>query len=215
MPRTAAANRALRDRQRENLFAAARRLIARGGPLTMEELAREAGVSQGLAYRYFRSKEALFRAMIEETLRSTSSLNSRVRDLPGGPREKLEQIVTHVLARRRQNPEFYRFFFRALSEGRFRGPAGAAMRQRFGDFQKEVRQLIVAAQKAGEIPSDDPEELAIALIGCLQGIWRGMQRESASEAPPLIPRAEIVLRLLGPRPGVAMSRGTPGTLAAS
>jgi AcrR family transcriptional regulator len=215
MPRTAAANRALRDRQRENLFAAARRLIARGGRLTMEELAREAGVSQGLAYRYFRSKEALFRAMIEETLRSTSSLNSRVRELPGGPRDKLEQIVTHVLDRRRQNPEFYRFFFRALSEGKFRGPAGAAIRQRFDDFRKEIRQLIVAAQKAGEIPSDDPDELALALIGCLQGIWRGMRRDASSEAPPLIPRAEIVLRLLGPRSDVAMPRSAPGTPATS
>jgi AcrR family transcriptional regulator len=198
MPRTFEANRAIRESQRANLLAAARRLIARGGSLTMEELAREAGVSQGLAYRYFRSKEALFQAMIDDSLRAATPWMSRVGQLPGGPREKLETIISSLLDRRRQNPEFYRFFFRALSEGKIRGRAGSAMRQRFGDFQAAIRNLILAGQRAGEIPPDDPDELELALIGCIQGIWRGMSQDSGSVAPPVIPRAEIVMRILGP-----------------
>jgi AcrR family transcriptional regulator len=199
MPRSAEANRVVRDRQRANLVDAARRLIGRGGSLTMEELAREAGVSQGLAYRYFRSKEDLFRAMVGETLRAAPPLTWGVDRLPGGPRDKLERIVTEILERRRQNPEFYRFFFRALSERKFRGRPGAAMRERFAEFETRIRGLIVAAQKAGEIPPDDPDELVLALIGCLQGIWRSMGEGAADQSTPVIPRAALVLRLLGPR----------------
>lgn len=210
MPRTAEANRTVRENQRANLLAAARRLIARGGSLTMEELSREGGVSQGLAYRYFRSKEALFQAVMEESLRSSTPLMSRMGQLPGGPREQLETIMTSVLDRRRQNPEFYRFFFRALSEGKIRGRAASVMRERFGDFQKGIRDLIVAGQRAGEIPPDDPDELVLALIGCLEGIWRGMSQDPASRTPPVIPRAEIVMRLLGPRAvGPTSQRAAP------
>jgi AcrR family transcriptional regulator len=197
MPRTAAASRSLRDRQRANLLEAARRLIARGGPTTMEALAAEAGVSQGLAYRYFRSKEALLIAMIEASMRSASPWNAPLRPPPGTPREQLERIVTHVLERRREHPELYRFFFRALAAGELQGRARALLRRRSAEFEQRIRSLVVAAQRAGEIPPDDPDELVLALIGCLQGIWRGMSRESVRGAPPPLPRAEIVLRLLG------------------
>jgi AcrR family transcriptional regulator len=209
MPRSAEANRLVRERQRANLLDAARRLIASGGPVTMESLAKEAGVSQGLAYRYFRSKEALFRAMMEASLRSSGTMMSRLNELPGSPRDQLEQLVTKVLERRRQNPEFYQFFFRAMSERRFRSRPGNAMHQRFRDFESGMRRLVVAAQRGGEMPPDDPDELVLTVIGCLQGIWRGMSRDREDGTVPPIPRAEIVLRLLGPR-GATSAPPSPG-----
>ena len=206
MPRSAEANRTVREAQRANLLAAARRLIAGGESLTMDHLAREAGVSQGLAYRYFRSQEVLFRAVMEEALRTSGPLVSRIDDLPGSAREQLETMLTRILERRRQNPEFYRFFIRALSERRFRGRSGDTMRRRFEQFQSRLRGLIVAAQRSGELPPDDPDELALVIVGCLQSIWRGMGRDSDRDAAPVVPRAEIVLRLLGPRPTGAPAR---------
>jgi AcrR family transcriptional regulator len=201
VPRTAAANRELRVRQRANLLGAARRLLLQAErPLTMESLAIEAGVSQGLAYRYFPSKEALFRALVAEMLHTTTALTDRVDDLPGGPREKIRLIVTQVLEQRRQNPEFYRFMFQSMAAGRLPAAVRRVMHERGAAFRSGLRALIVAGQEAGEISRDDPDELVTALTACIQGLWRQIGRAAADGRPVTIPRADLVLRLLGPAP---------------
>ena len=70
MPRTEEANRKIRDEQRSNILDAARKVFARkGSSATMAEVAEEAGVSDGLAYRYFPSKDAIFKDLAEGMLR--------------------------------------------------------------------------------------------------------------------------------------------------
>ena len=69
MARTAEANQRLREAQRAKILKSASRTFARlGRGATMADVAAEAAVSQGLAYRYFASKEALFQALIEEAI---------------------------------------------------------------------------------------------------------------------------------------------------
>ncbi|MGI0071631.1 MAG: TetR/AcrR family transcriptional regulator [Thermoplasmata archaeon] len=201
MPRSLRASREAKERQRANLLGAARRLFLAGdSPLTMEALAKEAGVSQGLAYRYFPSKVALFRTLLEEAVRSSPLLADRIDLRPGGPRERLTWLVERLLERRRQNPEFYRFVIRVTSERRLPGALRRAMLARAAEIQRRIRGLVVAAQRAGELGPDDPDEIVTALLGCLEGVWRRSTRDDAGSSPAHLPRAEIVLRLLGPAP---------------
>jgi AcrR family transcriptional regulator len=198
MPRSAAANRQLQQAQRANLLAAARRVFFRGGAsATMADLAAEAGVSQGLAYRYFRSKEAIFRAMIEESLDPKESLAHRLGKIPGGPRAQLTAIVTGVLERRRQAPEFYRYFYRALADGDLSPSLRRRLQARFEELHRALRHLVVEAQAAGEIGSDDPEELVTVLLAALEGLWRRTSRTPEGGANDNIPHAEVLLRMLG------------------
>ena len=66
---------------REALVAAAIRLFARKwfAVVSVAEICREAGVSNGLFYRYFRSKEEIFRLILESVLRSIGDLLAGVR----------------------------------------------------------------------------------------------------------------------------------------
>src|SRR6266487_4764236 len=58
-----------RETQRANILEAARRVFARKGKAaTMADVAEAAGVSQGLAYRYFVSKEQIYRELVEQAL---------------------------------------------------------------------------------------------------------------------------------------------------
>jgi AcrR family transcriptional regulator len=198
VPRSTSANRAIRARQRANLMEAARRLLGRGdAPLTMEALAHEAGVSQGLAYRYFPSKEALFRELVAEVVQRTPGLSERLDQLPGGPRERLRFLVAGVLDRNRQNPEFYRFLVRSAHDPQLPGPVRRALRDRFTDFRAGVRSLIVAAQGAREVADDDPEELTSALLGCLEGVRRASWRSVEGGSAARFPSPDVVMRLLG------------------
>ncbi len=69
-PRSAEANRAIREARREEILAAARSEFAERGFLgtTTDEVAARAGVSKGLVFRYFPTREDLFRSSFEATL---------------------------------------------------------------------------------------------------------------------------------------------------
>ncbi len=200
MPRTPAANRAIKERQRTNLLAAARRLFVRGGTVTMEALAREAGVSQGLAYRYFPSKDELFRALVREFLAEPQpAFLPPAESDDRSPRERIEQIVTFLLDRPRMNPEFYRLFFRLASEGSLSPAATRLARERYDRLRGRLRELVVAAQGAGELGDDDPDELVSAIIACIEGLRSRIAREMPGRSDFRVPSPAIILRLLGPR----------------
>lgn len=71
LPRSARA-----ERTRQRLLDAAGRCFAQGGfaKTTVEEIARTAGVSKGLVYHHFRSKDEVLRAVLERTLEQWAEL---------------------------------------------------------------------------------------------------------------------------------------------
>ena len=70
--------------------AAAACLIAGDGDFEMSEVAREAGVSEGLAYHYFGSKAGLLSALVEDFYDRYSAISNRRYDgeIPWAVREK-------------------------------------------------------------------------------------------------------------------------------
>src|SRR5215468_10032538 len=101
MPRTEADNERVRDEQRARILDGARAVFARRGmAATMAEVAAAAGVSQGLAYRYFASKDELFRALVAEAMLS-SDLPEAMSDAPSA---SLEFLVSRLLEVRRDHP---------------------------------------------------------------------------------------------------------------
>ncbi len=64
MARTDAVEQRPHETQRANILEGARRVFARKGKAaTMADVAEAAGVSQGLAYRYFASKQEIYREL--------------------------------------------------------------------------------------------------------------------------------------------------------
>ena len=69
MPRTPAANAHIREAQRARILESARSVFARKGmETTISDIAAEARISLGLAYRYFASKEAILFALVKQTI---------------------------------------------------------------------------------------------------------------------------------------------------
>src|SRR5215468_2908368 len=113
MPRTEADNERVRDEQRARILDGAREVFARRGmAATMAEVAAAAGVSQGLAYRYFASKNELFRALVAETMQWS---DLRI-DHTGTPGEQLRFLLTALLEARRDQPEMFQVMYHVLSD---------------------------------------------------------------------------------------------------
>jgi len=207
VPRTKKASEHIREQARGKILDAARKVFARkGSAATMSEVAKEAGISQGLAYRYFPSKESILTTLVEQMARSGGGAAERVRRIPGTPAERLSTMITYVLESRREQPEFYQLFYQVLYDEK----AAAGLREVVGKsgraLQSAMRQLIVEGQATGEIANDDPDQLLGAVVACLDGLSRAMVNLQPKAARASIPDAKVIMRMLKPDPTVARGK---------
>lgn len=164
----------------------------------MADVAAAAGVSQGLAYRYFDSKEALFRELVEDAVQTGLAALAPIRDLQVSPGARLALLFTKMIEMRHAHPEVFRLLDHVadLDDANV-GPVPA--RQRRDGFLRLLHDLVVAGQRAGEVADDDPDELVVAIAATLEGLTRfAVHEPDRYRASP--PSADIFLRMLTPRP---------------
>jgi AcrR family transcriptional regulator len=193
VPRTRAENQRIREEQRARILEAARAVFARRGPsATMADVAAAAEVSQGLAYRYFASKDELFRALIEDAMRTGDG--PLISEMPGTPGERLSVLISALVEARRERPEFFQLFDHVLSNESTATDLLELVRRRGGRFVTELRQLIVEGQATGEIAADDPDQLVAAVVAFLDGLTR--YAVNHPEQSRHLPDAAIFMRML-------------------
>jgi AcrR family transcriptional regulator len=199
MPRSEEVNQAIRGEARERILQAAKRVFAKRGPAaTMSQVAEEAGISQGLAYRYFDSKEEILATLVKQAAESGGGFSARMERIPGTPGERLYAVISSVLEARRREPEFYQLLYQVLTDYKTPNELRVVVRKGGDVMQAEMRKLIVEGQATGEIAKDDPDKLLGAVMACLDGLSRAMLTLGPEEARASIPDASIVARMLRP-----------------
>lgn len=204
MPRTEQAFEEMRARSSERILEAAKRVFAKKGlSATVADIAAEAGVSQGLAYRYFPSKQAIFHRLLRQMLQSGEA--DKFAEEPGrGPRERLERFVSQTIRLRREQPEFYRFVFQALSEETLPRDIYTMMDEHGRNIRQTLVRLVKEGQARNEISKGDPDDLVDVILSFLEGLSMRLANSSSGEVR--IPDAKIVLRVLGLDSGRKVSR---------
>ena len=199
MQATNPAEQSGRATQRANILEAARQVFARKGQAaTMADIAQAGGVSQGLAYRYFAGKDAIYRELVADALEQAERATGLTEDERSGtPGHRLALLITRLLNYRRDHLELFQLLDHALSSDKPPHEMVAQVRQRREHFLAEIRQLIVAGQATGEVAADDPDQLVLALATSLDGLTRfGAQHPEQFQR--LCPDARILLRMLRP-----------------
>ncbi len=187
----------MREEQQAKILQAAGRVFARkGAAATMDEVAAEAGVSHGLAYRYFPGKEALFGALVAQALQNTPLLFHRVLEMPGTAGERLRRVVAGLVESRRR-PEPYQLLDRVLSDESAPSELRELVRRRGRELHDVLRQLIVEGQAMREVAAGDPDGLVAALLACIEGLTTWAERYGENDGEHY-PDAEIFLRMLRP-----------------
>jgi AcrR family transcriptional regulator len=198
MPRSKEVNQHILDMQREKIIAAARRVFAHKGlDATMDDVALEAGISHGLAYRYFASKQALFAELVSRDLSAQSGWLEEFSRAVGQPMQKIRQMVSGFAQSHYEHPEHYRLLAQVLTDDSVPGDLRERVAARGQAVRALLRELIVAGQAAGEVASGSPDQLARAVLAALEGLtaWH-----AASPSPDGadFPDPEILLRMLKP-----------------
>ncbi len=164
----------------------------------MADVAAEASVSQGLAYRYFASKEAIFHELVEQAVQSGIAGIQRIPKMPGTPGERLGFLVSVAWEGRREYPEIYQLMYQVLDDEATSGDIRELIGRQGQTYQDVLRQLIVEGQAAGEIAGGDPDQLVIVFLACLDGLSRLALREP-EWVKKHFPETEIILRIFKPR----------------
>jgi AcrR family transcriptional regulator len=200
MPRTPEANQRIREAQRARILESARSVFARKGmEATITDIAAEAQISLGLAYRYFADKDAIFNELVRELVPADLSGFQRLMEMPGTPGKRLARLISGIVISRgqRERLETYQILHHALDTGTMPGDMRERLGKRYRMLLDTMRQLIVEGQATGEVAPGDPDQLVAIVNACIDGLTRWAIRD-LEQFRAYVPDAEIVLRLLRP-----------------
>ncbi len=176
-PRTKAQFEAMQDAAREKILDAGLLLFARKGLAAtgVTEIAREAGVSLGLLYHYYASKEELFSALVNMAVQGAKeALEGFSEDEldASGQIKKISRMVSGVL--QRENKTAY--YFLLLTQAGLTGIAPENQMQSLlssGDMGVPfmiLQNLIRTGQMQGTVKDGDPRQLAQLYWAAFQGL---------------------------------------------
>ena len=200
MPRTPEANQRIREAQRAKILESARSVFARKGmDATITDIAAEAQVSLGLAYRYFADKEAIFSELVKQTVPDNSADFQKLVEMPGTPGERLAALISNIVGARGQREplEAHQLLTHALDADAMPEEMRELLSKRYQMLLATLRQLIVEGQAIGEVAPGDPDQLVAVVSACLDGLTRWALRDP-EHFRTCVPDARIILRLFQP-----------------
>ncbi|MGP4039632.1 TetR/AcrR family transcriptional regulator [Gracilibacillus sp. D59] len=111
MPRTHEENERIRQKAKENIRHKAMKLFIKQGyhATSISDIAKEAEISKGLLYNYFKGKEDLLATMVEEQIGKLMEVMEGALSL-NTPSDQLKYIVNHAIDNVYTDPHVHRFF---------------------------------------------------------------------------------------------------------
>jgi len=100
----------IRSQSRENIMQTALELFARKGYFntSIQQIAKEAGISKGLLYNYFKSKEELLRQIIFEAVAVGEEIVEKELNADYDPKQQLKNIIDFSFSWVQQNTDYWR-----------------------------------------------------------------------------------------------------------
>lgn len=165
---SAAPRRFSADERRQQLVEIAARLFAEKGftGTTTREIARAAGVTEAIIFRYFPRKDDLYAAILE--WKSSQERTSEWCDeLAAAARLQDDRLVIRTVVRRliefvRRDPAFLRLMLHSALEGH--GLADEYRKRHFQPLERFLTDYVVAGQHAGRFVPGDPRALVFTVF---------------------------------------------------
>jgi AcrR family transcriptional regulator len=157
------------ERPQQILEAAFRAFGGRGlHGATLEEVAREAGISKGTIYLYFPDKATLFTAMMKARVNDIMPTESVRRDPDASVRQRLT-LVGRRLYRFFHSPAFLALYRTVIGEApQFPEAAATLYREGIHPANRRLAAIIEEGIRRGEFRPVDPLIAARAFVGMLQ-----------------------------------------------
>ena len=137
---------------------------------SMEQIMQASGLSKGLVYHYFPSKEELFLHLVDSAFEISRNIWKEALEAPGTAWEKIERLTDSLVKTTftEESSLYFLIMVQATTQGRSIPGLMDYIIQRSVHFA-ELPRLILEAQKSGEAAPGDPNLLATTYIALFQG----------------------------------------------
>jgi len=164
---------------RQQLLIAATNLLDQGGPgaVTLRAVGDKIGVSQTAPYRHFKGKRDLLEAVARESFNEVSEILGAATRQANSPLSALRLAVREYFDLARRYPLRHRLLFDISEEGGLQAEAMLAF--------ASVKDLVLAAQRAGELHDGDPVKIAALICSTVHGLAK-LERLGESRAASML-----------------------------
>jgi AcrR family transcriptional regulator len=170
MPKVSDAH--LAARRRQILDAAARCFVRNGFHQTsMQDVIKEAGLSVGAFYRYFKSKNELITAIAGERIGEVeTTLDGLLALDPLPPLPEMIERVLEIVDANADRGDTARIAVQVWGEAVHDAEVGALVAEIYGRIRARAVTMAERARAAGRLPADaETEAVGAALFGLVQG----------------------------------------------
>lgn len=163
-PRSTLENEKIRTESTRKILEAAYILMAKNGyeSTSISQIAKEAGVSKGLMYNYFSSKEDLLKALINKTLSDGENIMSDI--FSENPSQTLENVIRWFFNELRHNIEEWKFISEMMLKAEKYTFVKELMTTKLNEYMKLFSGLLT------EIGFKNPAKEALVIGGLFDGI---------------------------------------------
>ncbi|MFD0697719.1 TetR/AcrR family transcriptional regulator [Paenibacillus sp. GCM10027628] len=183
----------IRDERREQIKQAALKIFARRGfaGTKTSVIAAEAGISEGLIFRYFKTKDELFTSLVEELMSEATKELRDAKHLPGSPLEQIKAFTEDMLDE--NNKYAFMFMHRARKAEVIPEEAARILEQNpVDELLNRLVPIFIKGQQAGQFIEGEPLKLIAWYIYTINSLI--MEEVGQEEHGP--PSVEFLLRLL-------------------
>jgi AcrR family transcriptional regulator len=161
----------LLDERKDQIKRAALKVFAKRGidGTKMSMIATEAGISQGLSYRYFSSKEEIFTILVQEAIDEAQVAIRNVRHLPGSPKEQLITFTKRML------DESHKHYFLLIQQAQTSEEVPVQAKRIIEQYSPKdtidhIVPIIIKGQQIGEFRDGDPYKLLFLYFSVITGL---------------------------------------------
>lgn len=189
MSRNAEDNQRMRDERREKILSCALKLFTMRGlaATKITDIAAEVGMSQGLLYHYFRSKEEIFTELVTGALTRMNAAARGLEEFSLSPREKIKLAIDKMLQGMEEDEDFARYFLlvaqASISEA-IPAEAKSVIQAESSLPHEVITRIMQAGQQDGTIKPHDPMELALVFWTTFKGLTLHKAVHSANFKAP-------------------------------
>ncbi|MXQ54215.1 TetR/AcrR family transcriptional regulator [Shimazuella alba] len=173
MPRTKAQYKAMRVATKNKIHSSAIKLFAKKGfaATSVQDIAFSAGISIGLLYRHYNTKEELFNDLVSYAAKGLETLIKKFQS-ETAPIELIQQFTLEVLHDLENDDEFAQFFMIMNQSSAIEDPSPQIqyLNSQSEAMLEQTARLIEKGQELGQFKQGNASEMAFYYFASIQGL---------------------------------------------
>jgi AcrR family transcriptional regulator len=190
-------NQRIKDERREQIMSAALRVFASKGlyAAKISDIAEAAGISQGLAYRYFGSKEDIYTTLIADAFTKLNEACHMLEAMSITPEAKIRMAVVGLLQGLDQHADSARYHLliaQATASEAIPEEAKEAIRSSNREPYAVIARIFAEGQRTGVFKDDVPERMSLLFWSTVNGL---AIYKAVHGGWPVSPDPEMIMRM--------------------